>query len=318
MREQIEISPRHSSLNPGAWLAPTRLTESVSTPPATRPLAPAASWPAFAPWSASSAWPPPQGDTDSGDWDMLFRAVIARMRHSLVTPDGAEKPQSSLDEGLHALENLQAMLEQERVCTAQIKSEIATARATLDATHAALNSSREGERRALHLATHDKLTSLPNRCAFDERLDKALALLGRRGPSLALFFLDLDGFKPINDSHGHAVGDELLRIVAARLVGAVRSTDLVCRIGGDEFACLVSEPLAREQLSRLAQQLFDAVSSPVKIGPLQLSVRPSIGIARCPTDGDTPAALLMNADTAMYRAKRRQLGHAFFDRRSDR
>jgi diguanylate cyclase (GGDEF)-like protein len=97
----------------------------------------------------------------------------------------------------------------------------------------------------------------------------------------------------------------------------MRAEDMVCRLGGDEFACLLANAMGREQLSRLACELFDAVSAPLKLGRQQFSVRPSIGIAVCPTDGDTTAALLKRADAAMYRAKRLQTGFAFFDRRSD-
>ena len=92
---------------------------------------------------------------------------------------------------------------------------------------------------------------------------------------------------------------------------------MVCRMGGDEFACLLTEVLSREQLSHLACKLFDAVSAPLKIGALELTVRPSIGIAVCPADGATADGLLRNADSAMYHAKRQQLGYAFFDAAHD-
>jgi len=309
MREQIEISPNHSNFSDGGWRVANGPTDTGSTT-LTSSL--------FAPVEPLPPLPLPQGDVGSSEWGMLFSAVIARMHRVVGMPGDAESLQSRLEDCLLALENLQTLLSQQRGGAGRMKRKLAVANVALEAANAALSSSRDGERRAQHLATHDKLTSLPNRYAFDERLDQALAPLDRPAPALAVFFVDLDGFKPINDCHGHAVGDELLRIVATRLVGAVRSSDLVCRIGGDEFACLVAQPLARQQLSRLAHELFAAVSSPAQIGPLKLSVRPSIGIARCPTDGDTRATLLMNADTAMFRAKRGRLGHAFFDRRSDR
>jgi diguanylate cyclase (GGDEF)-like protein len=132
-----------------------------------------------------------------------------------------------------------------------------------------------------------------------------------------VLYLDLDDFKPVNDHHGHEAGDQVLRIVAHRLRHAVRADDLVCRLGGDEFACMLQDPLDRAQLSQMACKLFDAVSAPLKLCGVTLSVRPSIGIALCPDDADTTAALLERADAAMYLAKRRQLGYAFFDRRSD-
>jgi len=176
---------------------------------------------------------------------------------------------------------------------------------------------RLGERRARHLAQHDSLTALPNRSHFSERLDQALRGDDEQAPALAVLFLDLDGFKPINDRHGHDAGDTLLRIVAERLSRSVRSQDMVCRLGGDEFACMLNAPRDREHLSQLATKLFAAVSAPLTVGGVQISVKPSIGIAVCPSDGDTSATLLKRADSAMYRAKRRQLGFAFFDRRAD-
>ena len=172
---------------------------------------------------------------------------------------------------------------------------------------------------ANHRALHDGLTALPNRDCFRQRLDQALARpeFAAPSPALAVLYLDLDGLKLINDGHGHATGDELLRIVAARLARSVRAGDMVCRLGGDEFACLLGNVFNRDQLSHLACKLFDAVSAPLKIGDLELTVRPSIGIAVCPTDGNNSDALLRHADSAMYRAKRQQLGYAFFDASSD-
>ena len=178
---------------------------------------------------------------------------------------------------------------------------------------AELAGTRDGERRARHLALHDGLTSLPNRRFFRERLDHALSQVAPQRPAIAVLYLDLDGFKPINDAHGHATGDELLKIVAARLARAVRAGDMVGRLGGDEFACLLADSLNREQLTQLANKLVDAVSAPLQVGPLKLTVRPSIGIAICPTDGITAEALLNSADAAMYRAKRHNCGFAFFD-----
>jgi diguanylate cyclase len=101
--------------------------------------------------------------------------------------------------------------------------------------------------------------------------------------------------------------------VAARLTRAVRAGDMVCRMGGDEFACLLDRLPNREQLSHLACKLLDAVAAPVQIGALMFSVRPSIGIVACPTEGASADTLLKRADTAMYRAKRQKTGYAFFD-----
>ncbi len=181
-----------------------------------------------------------------------------------------------------------------------------------------LAGTQAGERRARHQALHDGLTLLPNRELFRQRLDLALARADAQQQAGAVLYVDLDDFKLINDTHGHEAGDELLKAVAARLAGAVRADDLVSRLGGDEFACLLAQlPPGRVQLGRLASKLVDAVSAPFKIGTLQLSVRPSIGISRWPDDGGTGAELLKCADAAMYRAKRQHTGYAFFDANAD-
>ena len=173
--------------------------------------------------------------------------------------------------------------------------------------------SRSEERRSRRLALHDELTLLPNRSFFGEWLEQTLVRAVPLQQGFAVLYLDLDGFKLINDTHGHAVGDELLRIVASRLARAVRAEDVVSRLGGDEFACLLANLPGRTQLGHLARKLFDAVAAPVKIGSHELTVSPSIGIARCPADGNSADTLLRNADAAMYRAKRERSGFAFFD-----
>jgi len=166
-------------------------------------------------------------------------------------------------------------------------------------------------RASLARAERDSLTALPNRRRFDDRLHDELGT--PRARTLAVMFLDLDHFKTVNDRHGHGVGDALLRAVAQRLTRTVRTGDMVCRLGGDEFACLLSGPMGRAQISRLAAKLHAAVAAPLKLHGQAFSVRPSIGIAVCPADGNTAAKLLENADAAMFRAKRQQCGHAFFN-----
>ena len=153
---------------------------------------------------------------------------------------------------------------------------------------------------------------MPNRVHFRQRLDQALALRQRASRPLGLLYLDLDGFKPVNDAYGHGAGDELLRIVAARLRHALRANDLVGRIGGDEFACLLCDVTDRPQLGQIARKLLDAVAAPLKIGQVQVSVAASIGIALYPGDGVSADDLLRNADAAMFRAKRQRVGYAFF------
>jgi len=260
----------------------------------------------------------PTADLPQGDRDLLVGAIAERLRFSAGEPDSAAAVmRETVLECAQALEQLRAALGDRRTRGGSIELELREAYAALAAAGVELAGTQVRERRARHLSQHDGLTSLPNRSYFRARLDDALSPVDQRTPALAVLYIDLDGFKPINDRHGHDAGDELLRIVADRLSRSVRAEDMVCRLGGDEFACLLSDPMGREQLSQLASKLFDVVSAPLKVGAEQLIVRPSIGIAVCPTDGDTGATLLKRADAAMYRAKRRQMGFAFFDRRSD-
>jgi diguanylate cyclase (GGDEF)-like protein len=255
-----------------------------------------------------------------GDIAVLLSAVQERLRHvtrdnshgraSGPTASAADDGQRAVQECAQALEQLHALFMDEVSRHDALKLEMFDAHTALAQTQAELRGTQAGERQARHRALHDGLTALPNRSFFMEEL--ALALRSTRTRGLAVMYLDLDEFKRINDQHGHAVGDEMLRIVAARLARVMRSQDVVSRLGGDEFACLLKGLLDRERLQRLAAEMHEAVSAPCRIGPLTLSVRPSIGIASCPCDGSGVDELLNNADAAMYRAKREGCGHAFF------
>jgi diguanylate cyclase (GGDEF)-like protein/PAS domain S-box-containing protein len=153
-------------------------------------------------------------------------------------------------------------------------------------------------------AQHDALTGLPNRLLLQDRLQQALQLACRTGGCLAVMFLDLDHFKRINDRQGHDVGDELLRRVAASVLGAVRASDTVCRLGGDEFVVLLPQISVAEDAAEVARHILAAVSPPYRIGAVNLHVTFSIGIAVFPDDGEDEATLMRRADTAMYEAKR--------------
>lgn len=256
------------------------------------------------------------------DWNELLDAAKARLRlsaaemsqaagpHSQPQPTAAQRTRSGVLECVDALDQLHATLRQELGRRQGLELEVFDAQATLAQARAELAGTQAGERQARHLAAHDALTSLPNRSRFRERLDLALGPDRPVQGGISVLYLDLDGFKPINDLHGHAVGDEVLRIIAMRLTRAVRAEDVVSRLGGDEFACLVVDRLDR-QLTRLAGKLFDAVSAPLTVGELRLSVTPSIGIATHWGEGAEPDALLQRADAAMYRAKRAQCCIAF-------
>jgi diguanylate cyclase (GGDEF)-like protein/PAS domain S-box-containing protein len=154
-----------------------------------------------------------------------------------------------------------------------------------------------------HLAQHDFLTGLPNPVLLNDRIAQAIILAERRGTTLAVLFLDLDNFKHINDSLGHAVGDQLLQSVAHRLTSCVRSSDTVSRQGGDEFVILVSEDQHAEDAALTAEKILAALAMSHSVGEHELHVTPSIGISIYPADGQDAETLIKNADTAMYQAK---------------
>jgi diguanylate cyclase (GGDEF)-like protein len=154
-----------------------------------------------------------------------------------------------------------------------------------------------------HLARHDALTGLPNRRAFQERLDQALARAQRSGERFALLFIDVDNFKNINDRWGHEGGDAVLKIVALRLDATTRKADAVARMGGDEFVVLLDNPAHRDDITNIAEKLLASVRSPIVFGGQELQVGFSIGISQYPDDGHTVAELMARADHAMYEAK---------------
>jgi diguanylate cyclase (GGDEF)-like protein len=160
---------------------------------------------------------------------------------------------------------------------------------------------------------HDSMTGLPNRDLFGDRLTHAIALARRHAWTLAVMFLDLDRFKCINDTHGHAVGDGVLKEVAKRLLEHARDEDTVCRNGGDEFLYLVMNPQGNENIERMADVLLKYIAQPIDMGDLQPVIKASIGIAIYPDNGATGEQLIRNADTAMYRAKTSKIGCVFFN-----
>ena len=160
---------------------------------------------------------------------------------------------------------------------------------------------------------HDSTTGLPNRDLFDDRLTHAIALAKRHTWMLAVMFLDLDRFKCINDTHGHAVGDGVLKEVAKRLIQHTRDEDTVCRNGGDEFLYLLMNPQGSENIERIANTLLKTIGKPIDMGDLQPVIKASIGIAIYPENGTTGEQLIRNADTAMYLAKNTIIGWKFFN-----
>lgn len=155
-----------------------------------------------------------------------------------------------------------------------------------------------------HSAQHDFLTDLPNRMLLLDRIGQAIAGAVRHGKQLALLYLDLDGFKRINDTLGHPVGDQLLQSVARRLLGCVRDVDTVSRQGGDEFAVLLSEVRRPDDASTLAEKILQALARTHCINAHELRVTTSIGVSVYPGDGLEAESLIRNADAAMYQAKK--------------
>ncbi|MBC7483152.1 MAG: diguanylate cyclase [Rhizobacter sp.] len=192
---------------------------------------------------------------------------------------------------------------------------LATARAALVRTRAALTAAEEGQREAQFAARHDPATGLPNREHFDSRLTHDIAVAARHGFELAVMFFDLNKFKEINDTLGHAAGDEVLKQVAARLLKHCRSEDTVCRTGGDEFLYLLIDPKGRENVERIASTLVAALALPMHFEGREFVVRPSVGISLYPGQGTSAAELISNADAAMYKAKKTNggSGWAFYD-----
>lgn len=154
-----------------------------------------------------------------------------------------------------------------------------------------------------HLAFHDTLTDLPNRAFLSHLVSQEVILCGRHGESFALLFLDLDQFKLINDSLGHAVGDHLLQEAAKRLTGAVRESDVVARLGGDEFIILLRKVSRTDQIEPIADELLSSMRQPFTLAGHECRISVSIGVSLFPVDGLDEQSLMKNADIAMYQAK---------------
>lgn len=216
-----------------------------------------------------------------------LQAVLVRLLQEVVLadrPPGSEPTATLVEANAHLVE---ATLE---------------SRARADAAAEALQ-------RAERAAVHDALTQLPNRNQLVDRFEQAAAHVRRRGASrLALLFVDLDDFKRLNDSHGHAFGDLALRQVAERLAAAVREEDTVSRYGGDEFVVLLADLQAPGDARAVARKLIAAVGAPLELAGHVVTITASVGIALYPDDGEDLDHLIAHADAAMYRAKREQAG----------
>ena len=164
---------------------------------------------------------------------------------------------------------------------------------------------RRTEERAQFMAHHDPLTGLPNRTLFWTQFSRALHEAKRESRMVVVTYLDLDDFKQVNDLHGHAAGDEVLRSVASRITACIRASDIAVRLGGDEFAIVFSNPKHDEMgIMRRLEKIRESISQPVETENGRVAITCSLGIAFHPNDGDTPEALLGKADAAMYAAKK--------------
>jgi diguanylate cyclase (GGDEF)-like protein/PAS domain S-box-containing protein len=252
----------------------------------------------------------------------LFALLATRFHTADGVPVGLDAVQAELDRG----DGWRGELHERRADGAPLTI-MSSVSVLADAEHGrtgvvVVNRDISDQRREEHQALHDPLTGLPNRRLLTNRLYDALARAFRNQTRLALLFLDLDGFKPVNDRHGHAAGDEVLRAAARRLTAAVRQNDTVARLGGDEFVVLLEHAGDAAAVAQVAHRIADSVGEPVDVGGCAgestVSVRPSIGVAYATVvDGEamSPETLIEAADQAMYLAKRRRSGMAFADDR---
>jgi len=182
----------------------------------------------------------------------------------------------------------------------QLKHKVAQATAAL---RNEINNRKEAEKKVRHMALHDPLTGLPNRRLFDELGKKTLAIAKRESTSLAILFIDIDGFKNVNDCHGHYFGDTLLQMIAKRLLAQVRDPDIVARFGGDEFVILLTNNCDLEGANKVSEKIIQAISVPFEHAGIVAKVGVSIGISLYPEHGPTMEHLVQESDSAMYHAK---------------
>ena len=201
-----------------------------------------------------------------------------------------------------------------RIDCEALQQELARTREVLAMARRALAESRANERVALRGAARDTLTGMPNRRAFEHRTRLTLQQHAGMERPFCLMFIDLDGFKSVNDRLGHQVGDALLKVVGARLMQALRGDDFVSRHGGDEFLCLLPSVQQAEQALHIGGKLIDVLAAPCRIGTVMLQVRASVGIALYPQDGVTIESLVDSADRAMLWAKSRGVSLALAGR----
>ena len=173
----------------------------------------------------------------------------------------------------------------------------------LVSTYTDITARKRAEETIHRMALEDALTGLANRNAFKRKLDDALRLARRQGTVVALALIDLDHFKPVNDTHGHPIGDELLKAVAEVLQREVREVDTVARLGGDEFAIIFSGIADKKYVDTPTDRIIARLGRPIAVGALELTIGASVGVAHFPDDAETGEGLIKQADDALYAAK---------------
>lgn len=219
--------------------------------------------------------------------------------------DELENSQAQLSESRKALEETNRNLEE---MVRQRTTELSLANESLKAE---INEREKVQDKIRYLAYHDSLTGLPNRLLFNEQLDRAVMHAGSTGKQLAVMYLDLDSFKVNNDSMGHAFGDILLKEASARLMRNLRESDVIARIGGDEFTILL-ENIEAAETNAIAERLLSSFNEPLHLYGQDYFITTSIGVAMYPSDGESAEALIKNADIAMYRAKEKGKNQCVF------
>lgn len=239
-------------------------------------------------------------------------AVAAELKRARAQTEAARKELAKVKETLTVVSEAKTA-EIETLVEVNANLVIAAAQS-----HSATDSCEKALDEVTRSATFDPLTGLPNRVLLMDRLEHDLAMARRTVGQLALLFLDLDGFKDINDSYGHGTGDEILKTVAQRLSNTVRETDTVSRHGGDEFLVLLPELQQPDDAGSIARELLNALGQTFTLGEQHFELRASIGIGLFPQDAADAQALIECADQAMYRSKRSGRGaFAYFQQAAE-
>ncbi len=255
--------------------------------------------------------------TRAGAADFLVKSDVTppRLERSIRYAMSMTQTQNALHRQADALRRAHRLVQEQAERYLKNAQELAAAQR---ATRAALVRAEASEGRYRALAERDVLTGLANRAVLTSELDAAIARARRSGQVLAVLYLDLDRFKRINDTLGHAAGDALIVAVGQRLVEAVRETDLVARLGGDEFAIVLTEMRHAEHAAVVAAKILAAIARPFEIAGNEVQADTSIGIALLDEGGDDAASLLNKADVALYKAKEEGRGaYRFFDEELD-